>query len=57
MMHTALENVEAMLDELAARVPHALNDGDTEYLLSGIRTAKHYVYMAMREALDAQAKV
>ena len=55
-MSKNLDNLEAMLDEIMARVPHAINDGDKEYILSGVRTAKHHLYQAMKEMLDLEAR-
>lgn len=54
----ALENVEAMLDEIMARVQGAVpSEGERAYIESGIRTAKHWVYQAMRESLPVTQTV
>jgi hypothetical protein len=45
-----LELVEKMLDEVIGRLDYLDKQGltDPEYLKSGIRTAKNYLYQAMK---------
>jgi len=55
---SALDNVEAMLDEIMTRVAAAVpSEGERSYIESGIRTAKHWVYQAMKEMPDLEAVV